>query len=487
MSDRVMVPRRHGRLWLAVVVAGLLASGCKVGPDYKAPDPALPVQWVEAPSESESKPGTSTPRPQPVDLSQWWAVLNDPVLSSLIDRAQGANLDLVQADARIRGARASRDVAASALYPTLSASAGVSRSRSAGGTFNLFSVGLDASWEADVFGGIRRSIEAADADVQSAVESRRDTMVTLVSEIALAYAELRGGQKQLETARRNLNSQLETASIVRQRFEAGYVTQLDVANAETQASSTRARIPSLETTIRQSIYSLALLLGKQPAELIAELSPNAPLPVISPEIPIGLPSDLARRRPDIRRAESDLHAATALVGLAVSELYPHFVLGAGFGLQGPDADSLGTLNKHTWSIGPSAGWTLFDGGANRARIRVQQAAGEQLLAAYEQTVLTALREVESSLVAYEKEQERHEALVEAVASSRLAVELATQRYTEGLTDFLNVLSAQGSLFSSESALAQSDTLVVQNLVAIYKSLGGGWDEAKAEGSAPAKP
>jgi NodT family efflux transporter outer membrane factor (OMF) lipoprotein len=464
---------------LAVTAAALLVPACNVGPDYQRPKSELPEAWIEAPEvpPKTAEPPISTPVPKPVNLSRWWEVFGDETLRSLIDRAVAANLDLVQAEARIRGARAARDIAAAAQYPSLTASAAALRTHSPGQTSNLFRVGLDASWEIDVFGGTRRNIEAADADLQSSIELKRDTMVTLVAEVALAYADLRGSQKQIEVAKRNLESQVETTSIVQQRFDAGYVSKLDVAGAEAQTANTRSRIPSLDASIRSSIYALSLLLGRQPGELLAELTPQAPLPVVPPEVPVGLPSDLLRRRPDIRRAESDLHAATARIGVAVAELYPHFSLDATAGLNGSTLQRMGTLSNGTWSIGPTASWTLFDGGANRARIRLQEAAGDQTLAAYDQTILTALKEVETALVQYTKEQERHISLVNAAAASREAVEVSTQRYTEGLSDFLNVLSAQRSLFDSEDAVAQSDTLIVQDLVALYKSLGGGWDES----------
>lgn len=477
-----MTPKHAGRTVLVAAIA--ILAGCQVGPDHAKPAAIVPERWVEAPTRAAEPPIPSVVVDRAADLTRWWEVLNDPTLTSLIERATVANLDLAQADARIRGARASRDIAESGLYPSVGASAGVSRSRSPSGqTSNLFRLGLDASWELDVFGGIRRGIEAADADIQSSVESRRDVLVTLTAEVALAYADLRGAQKQLAVARRNLQAQLETASIVRQRFEAGFVSRLDSANAETQAAGTRARIPGIETSIRRSIYALSLLLARQPGELLAELSPEAAIPVVPPEVPVGLPSDLLNRRPDIRRAEADVHSATARIGVAEANLLPQFSLGGSVGIAGPNLRDLGTINNRSWSVGPSASWNLFQGGALRAAVRGQEAAADASIAAYQQTVLTALNEVETSLVTYAKEQQRHAALVDAATSSRLAVELATSRYTEGISDFLDVLSAQGSLYSSEDALAQSDRQVVQNLVTIYKSLGGGWE---AEGQEPAQ-
>ncbi len=465
-------------------IAGLTAftavvGGCSVGPDYTRPTAATPEKWIEAEKSTDpamAAAAVSTPVPRTADISRWWDVLGDAKLTSLIERALAANLDVAKAEARVRQARAVRDIAASGQYPTLGASLGASRSHSPGRTSNLFQAGLDASWEIDIFGGVRRGIEAADADVQSSVEARRAVLVSLASEVALAYADLRGGQHQLSVARRNLTAQLETASIVHQRFEAGFVSRLDVANADSQAASTRSRIPSLEASVRQSVYSLALLLSRQPSELLAELSREAALPGVPPEVPIGLPSDLLLRRPDIRQAEADLHSATASIGVAMANRFPRFTLGASFGLSADELDKLFNMSNHSWSIGPSASWTLLDGGAISGGIRAQEAAADQAVFTYQQTVLTALKEVESSLIAYQKEQERHAALVEGAAASKLAVELSTQRYTEGATDFLNVLSAQQSLFNSEDSLAQSDRLIVQGLVTIYKSLGGGWEE-----------
>lgn len=480
--------RGTGRVTLFASIAAIALAGCTVGPDYQKPKAAVPDSWVEVPKPTASKDApASIAVPVTADISRWWDVLGDSMLTSLIQRGIAANLDLVQAEARVRQSRAIRDIAAAGQYPALGASIGASRSRSpgpsGGQTSNLFQAGLDASWEIDIFGGLRRSIEAADADVQSSVEARRGTLVTLAAEIALAYADLRGSQHQLSVARRNLAAQEETASIVRQRFEAGFVGQLDVANADSQTAITRSRIPSLESSVRQSLYSLSLLLALQPGELIAELSEDAPLPNIPPDLPIGLPADLLARRPDIRQAEADLHAATARIGIATADRFPRFTVGGSLGIQGTELKSLGNLRNHSWSIGPSASWTLFDGGAISGNIRSQEAATDAAFAAYEQTVLTALREVESSLIVYEKEQERHAALREGAEASRLAVELSTQRYTEGATDFLNVLSAQRSLFDSEDALAQSDRLIVQGLVTIYKSLGGGWNESD-ESAAP---
>ncbi|MFN2222469.1 MAG: efflux transporter outer membrane subunit, partial [Candidatus Promineifilaceae bacterium] len=407
--------------------------------------------------------------------------------SSLVQRAAVANLDLLLAEARIRQARAAAAAAGAELGPTLDGSGSYRRSHSAtttdgqtsSTTTDQYLAGFDAGWEIDIFGARRRNLEAAWADFQAAAESRRDVLASLMAEVARNYIQLRGYQQQIAVTRKNLGAQEHSARLTRERFEGGFVSGLDVANAEAQTATTAARIPLLESSARQTIYSLGILLGNPPAALAAELSPAGAIPDASPEVPLGLPSDLLRRRPDIRQAEARLHAATARIGVAAAELFPKFTITGSMGYQSDDAGTF--FDGSFWTLGPSALWHLFAGGGLRAGVDVQKALQEQEIITYQKAVLGALQEVENALAASSKEYAHRHALATAVAANRRAVDLAEKLYTEGLTDFINVLQAQQALFSTEDALIQSTTAVSTNLVALYKALGGGWDAASTEG------
>jgi NodT family efflux transporter outer membrane factor (OMF) lipoprotein len=439
-----------------------------------------------------------------VEWVEWWKAFGDPTLVSLVNRAVVANLDLRQAQARVRQARASLGVAGADLWPTVDASGRYSRSYNGGISFggnggisagaggavtgssggyssgrpearDLFQIGLDASWELDLFGGVRRNIEASAADLQAAVEDRRDVLVSLIAEVGNNYLNLRGLQQQLVIADQNLEAQRHTAEITRKRYEAGFVNGLDVANANAQVATTAAQIPPLESSAQATIYSLSILLGVEPATLLRELTSVASIPPTPPTVPVGLPSDLLRRRPDIRRAEAQLHAATARIGVATADLFPRFSLSGSLGLSGNNLNALTDGRNRFWSIGPAVSWPVFDAGRIRWNIELQHALQEQNLAAYQKTVLTALKEVETALTAYVREQEHGRLLAEAAANDRKAVDLAMQLYVAGKTDFLNVLNAQRALYVAEDALVQSTRSLSTNLIALYKALGGGWE------------
>jgi len=451
----------------------VLIAGCKVGPNFHPPQTPVPPAWV----------GPVAPEPAPEqDLARWWTLFNDPTLTSLIERAVISNLDVQVAEARIRQARASRGIAAGGLGPTINAAGSFRRSQApgvagtAGPISNQYQAGFDAAWELDFFGGVRRNVEAAQADLQAAIEARRDTLVTLTSEVALNYIDLRAFQEQIAIARRNLTAQQHTADLTRQLSTGGFVSRLDVENANAQVATTAAQIPVLETSAQQTIYNLSILLGLEPGALLQELTPVSGIPAGPPAVPVGVPAELLRRRPDIRQAEAQIHAATARIGVAVADLFPSISLSASAGTQGNKFSSLTDWANRFWSLGPSATWTLFSTGRVRSNIELQRAFEEESLIVYRQTILAALQEVENALIASAKEQEHRQALVDAVAANRSAVELATELYTAGQTDFLNVLDAQRSLYSSEDALAQSIRTISTDLVALYKALGGGWQE-----------
>lgn len=462
---------------IIVVLCGIFAiSGCTVGPDYHRQDANVPSSWIGRTEPIKDSPDYS-------ELVYWWTEFNDPNLTSLIERAINTNLDLLAAQARIQQVRAVRGIAAGELWPQANASGSYTRGRIPiqGNpdvdvpTRDLFHTGLDAAWELDFFGGNSRSVEAADADIKVAVEAHRDVLVTLVSEVAINYIELRGFQQEIVIAQNNLNAQQQTAELTHKKFQSGLVGTLDVANADAQVATTASLIPRLEAAAQQSMYSLSVLLGLEPAALLKELSPKYSIPFAPPQVPIGIPSELLRRRPDIRRAEAAIHSATARIGVATADLYPKFSLTGSVNFQNDQLHGLISSGNRFWTAGPAVDWQIFSAGRVRSNIELQKALQQESMFSYQKTVITALKDVENALIAYAKEFERHKSLTEAVAHNRKAVDSATQLYERGLTDFLNVLVAQRSLFASEEALVQSTRNLSTDLVALYKALGGGWD------------
>jgi NodT family efflux transporter outer membrane factor (OMF) lipoprotein len=347
-----------------------------------------------------------------------------------------------------------------------------------------YSTGLDASWEIDVFGSVRRGAEAATRDIEAAIEDRRNVMIILTSDVARNYVAYRGFQKQLAVAADNIVAQRESLAVTRRQFEAGLknATELDVARAQSLVSSTEAQVPALEQGLRQTAHALAFLLGENPEALAEELGPTKPIPDAEiPVVPVGLPSDLLRRRPDIRRAERQLAAATARIGVATADLFPKFSLTGSLGLTSNRFSNVANYNSHFWSIGPSVSWPILDWGRIRSNINLQNALQEQAFLNYQSVVLLSLEEVEDAIVAYSREQVRRKSLAESVDANKRAVTLANQRYSAGLTDFLSVLDAQRSLYAAQDQLVQSDQTVSQDLVALYKALGGGWEALEAQG------
>jgi NodT family efflux transporter outer membrane factor (OMF) lipoprotein len=446
-----------------------------VGPDYQAPTPDVPAGWTRLDPTARPVARAETPG----DLSQWWQRLNDPLLSGLIDEALQASPDLRTAQARLREARARRTVAAAGQYPNVTASGGASRSQSSeevgsGETRNFFSAGFDASWELDVFGGVRRSVEAAEADLASSLASLEDTRVSLASEVALNYVEVRTRQILLGIARDNLASQSETLQLTEWRAQAGLVSSQDVEQARSNREQTRAQIPLLETSLAEAEHALDILLGKTPGTLHARLAAPGALPVLPDQIAVGIPADTLRQRPDVRAAERRLAAETARVGVAEAARYPSFNLSGSIGLEALTFGALGSSDAVASSLFAGIAGPLFDAGRLRAQVEIQDAVREQAQVAYEQTVLVALLDVENALVALVRNRERVEALASAVESVRNAAQLARQRYSAGLIDFQSVLDSERSVLLLEESLASARANGVQALIRLYKALGGGW-------------
>jgi NodT family efflux transporter outer membrane factor (OMF) lipoprotein len=415
----------------------------------------------------------------PQTLAVWWTTLNDPILSRLVERAVAGNLDLKKARARVREARARRGVARADLFPSLDATGKVSRSRSSDEfgnvmTVDLYAAGFDAGWELDIFGGVSRSVEAAEANLQYSREDWRDVLVSLLAEVALNYVEVRTYQTRLDVVEANLKAQIETYQLTLWRYQAGLSDELAVQQARYNLESTRSQIPTLRTGLEGSMNRIAVLLGEQPGKVHGEVEERQPIPVASLKVAVGVPADALRRRPDVRKAEHNLAAQTAKVGVATANLYPKFKLSGSIGLEASSSGNLFSTGSQTYSFGPSITWPIFDGGAIRQNIEVQSALQEQYLIAYEAAVLSALEEVENALVAYAEEQARRQSLIEATRAAQQAVELAQNKYNAGLTDFNSVLDAQRSLLSFQEELAKSEGAVTSNLVRLYKSIGGGW-------------
>jgi outer membrane protein, multidrug efflux system len=461
--------------WLLLILAVVASGGCAmVGPDYTRPKTAAPAQW-----STLLGGGVTTGVEDPGTLAAWWKTLDDRTLSSLMDRAVQGNLDLKKARSRVREARGRQGVTRAGLFPTVDASgslssSGAGKDASLSNTTDLYRTGLDAAWELDVFGGLRRSVEAAQADVGASEEDLRDVLVSLLSEVALNYVEARTFQTRLSVAEANLGAQDETYQLTQWRNAAGLSDELAVQQARYNLENTRSQIPSLKTGLEEAVNRLAVLLGEQPGALREEMGTARSIPVSPPEIAIGVPADMLRQRPDVRRAERRLAAETARIGVAQANLYPKFTLSGSIGLEALSFNKLFSLASKAFSYGPKVTWPLFDAGAIRGNIEVQSALQEQALITYEGAVLTALEEVENALVAYAQEQERRASLAETSQAAQLAAQLAGHKYQAGLTDFTSVLDAQRSLLSFQDQLAQSDGAVTSDLVRLYKALGGGW-------------
>jgi NodT family efflux transporter outer membrane factor (OMF) lipoprotein len=468
-------------------MASVLAVGCTtVGPDYTAPELNPPIKW----NGENSGQITSDPL-DPAALNQWWTTLQDPLLTRLINNAVSGNLNLRDAESRIRESRARRGVRASSRFPTLNASGNITRSRIsetsfydgtsyAGSTNTLYAGSFDASWEVDLFGRIQRQVEAAQAGLEASEENYRDVLVTLLAEVALNYLEVRTQQARLEVARENLESQTKTVDLVRTNVEAGETSRLDLEQALTNLETTRSTIPSLESSLAQAKNRLAILLGQPPGSLEKELVEYRSIPLAPPQVAVGVPADVLRRRPDIRQAERTLAAATAKIGVATADLYPSLTLFGSIGIESLDSGNFLSSASRTFGINPSLQWNLFDAGRIRNNHDIVSAQQEQALIAYEAVVLNALRDVEDSIVAYGKEMVRRQALVDGEQSARRALAIAQDQYKAGETDFLSVLEAQRSLLSLQDQLAASNGQVTTNVIRLFKALGGGWSPLAPE-------
>ena len=471
----------------AGLMAALLAAGCTVvGPDYEEPTPPKPEtkQWQEA-GAAFAKSDGDVP-------AEWWTVFDDTRLNDLIDQARTANKDLAAARLAVRRARALRGVAESRFLPGVGAG-GSARfehdsetapspsiaKRNLDEERDIYSASFDAAWEIDLFGGDVRALQAADRRIDASVENRRAVMLAVFAEVGRNYMELRGLQRQIDAVERSVDLQQETVQLVQDRLDAGAASQFDLERARAQFRSTKARLPELRARARAAAYRLAVLVGETPDTYSDRLLQQKPLPLTPDVVPVGLPSEIMRRRPDIRAAERRLAAATADVGVQVAELYPDFQL---FGQVGTQALSVGDLVESASGFGALTGmidWPIFQGGAIRARIDAAEVDAERAAVRYEQTVLQALGETEETLARYAEALNTRQELARTVAKSEQAAELARQRYRQGAASFVAVLDAESDLAEARRRLAQSETRTLTRLVALYKALGGGWDPDSA--------
>ena len=455
----------------------LLLLGCQVGPDYVRPEYEVPDQWHEQAVQG-LEDGSAV-------LQTWWAVFDDSVLEGLIQRSRTENLDLQIAYARVMESRALLGVASGEYWPNVDGVGFYSRDRvSENGLVappsgdvdqtNLHSIGVDASWEIDVFGRISRSVESAQASMQASIENYRDVLVSLYAEVAQSYIGLRSFQARIQYAEANAALQRETLELTQNRREAGLVPQLDVEQAKLVLASTESVIPQLRQFEAEAIHRLSVLLGLPPSALYEELSTVSDIPGVPEQIAAGLPAELLRQRPDIRRSERVLAAQTADVGVATAGLYPVFSLSGTFALEAQNLNDVDEWGSRTWGFGPAMRWNLFDGDRIRNSIKVQEAQVEEALAGYEQTILLALEDVENAMVSFQREKERLEDLYDSVIAAQKSVELVRELYENGLTDFQNVLDMQRALTAQQDLMASSEGAVAVNLVRIYTALGGGW-------------
>jgi NodT family efflux transporter outer membrane factor (OMF) lipoprotein len=477
------------------LLAVLLLSGCSsVGPDFVKPEAPVSQNWID-----DNDPRVKT---GPAQYKDWWKAFNDPVLDRLIDRAYRDNLSLRIAGVRVLEARALVGIAVGRLYPqTQQASGSVQDIRLSdryplgallqapvvpptlsSSLFNYWQdqIGLNASWEIDFWGRFRRNIESADASLAASVADYDSALVSLNADVTNAYIMIRTLEKRLAIAHKNVEVQRDSLKVAEDRFGQGTASRLDIEQAKTVLSDTLASIPALETQLRQAKNALCVLLGLPPRDLAEELKGPAEIPVAPPEIVVGIPNDLLRRRPDVRSAAYQAAAQSAQIGVAKADLYPAFSLSGMFGFLSSDVNnfSLGDMfawKSRTYQFGPSVQWNIFNYGRIRNNVRAQDARFEELLIAYRNTVLKAQREVEDALVAFLKAQERAAHLAASTQAAGRALDLVVEQYREGLRDFTAVLVAQQALLSEQDSLTVTLGNLSSDLVAVYRGLGGGWE------------
>lgn len=466
---------RRGLLWAG---AALSLAGCVVGPQYTAPVPAHVDAWSQAPAAVDTQVTTS----ETINTT-WWTVFEDPLLEQFIAAAVEHNKDLDIALANVRSARALRRVQDAAFLPSIGAAAGASRTKSSaasssinsGQIRNTYDAGFDASWQMDIFAANRRAYDAADARVGAAVASYQDVMLTTLSDVARVYYEARGLQKRIAITEQNTQLLRETFDVVSDRFSVGETSDFDLSRAQSEYELTYARIPNLQGELKVAVYTLSVLLGRTPEALLAQMESVKPLPAPPDVVPIGLRSEILRRRPDIRAAERTLAASVANIGAQTAELFPSFSLTSDIGTQARVLGDLARASAGVWSLAALVDWSVFDGGANRARIDLAQADSAAALAQYEKSVLEALRDAEAALARYAQELETRQRLAKGVQSRRKAVTLAKELFNAGEQDYLAVVDAERQLIASEDDLIISETNSITKLVALYNTLGGGWE------------
>lgn len=484
-----MRPEAGFRNTAAILVAALMVASCTVGPDYEAPQLDVPERFVGSAADA--------PAAAPAALEHWWTLLHDPCLIGIVEHARANNLDLAAALWRVEANRATRAIARGEWFPAIDGTGGYEHSRLSGnGPFappavptpggaavtpgvsnrNLTSIGLDASWEIDVFGRIRRAVEASDADLSSAVEQARDVQVIVLAEAGSAYIEAVTLRERLIIAEANATAQSQTLALTRSRVQAELSPALDVAQAESNLALTRAEIPALRAQLDAALFRLDFVLGEAPGftRAIVDASVVPFPPALSG---LGVPRDVLVQRPDIRSSERRLAAETARIGMATADLYPRFSLSGGYGYESLDGSQTLDSDSRTFRIGPSFRWNLFDGGRIRSAIHLQDARAEQARVELEGVVLRALREIETSVSSHTHERERLMLLEEAARAAAAAAGYVRDLYREGLADFQNVLDAERTLFRAQDLAAVSRGAVALTWIRVYRSLGGGWSEA----------
>lgn len=457
-------------------LAPLALTACAVGPNYVKPETKVSDQFANFDAAAFTPDQTVT---------KFWSLFGDEILDGLVGDALAANHDLRIALSRFNEARASRRESTFNLFPTVTASGGYTKQRLTEEQAVLrpsrdqafYDAGFDAIWELDLFGRVRRGIEARRADAESAEASLRDAQVIVIAEVARTYLELRGQQGRLAVARRNVENQRESLNLANVRLDAGRGTELDTSRAQAQLSTTLASISPLEAAVASSIHRLSVLTGRQPTELRDRLIADRELPVVPAVTAIGNPTDLLRRRPDVRVAERNLAAATARIGVAVGDLFPVVSFTGNVGYAAARSSDLGNSGTDTYLIAPGISWAAFDLGRVRTRISGARARADGALASYEKAVLGALEETETALVFHARAKERLTYITAAADASAQASRLARARYEGGISDFLQVLDAERTQLEAEDALAQSRTEVATSLVAVFKALGGAWVDA----------